>query len=26
VNCRVDPPKIERIGVVPESEVLKYLS
>jgi L-threonylcarbamoyladenylate synthase len=26
VNCRVDPPKIERVGVVPESEVLKYLS
>jgi len=26
VNCRVDPPVIERIGVVPESEVLKYLS
>jgi L-threonylcarbamoyladenylate synthase len=26
VNCRVDPPAIERIGVVPESEVLKYLS
>ena len=26
VNCRVDPPRIERIGVVPESEVLKYLS
>src|ERR1043166_2435125 len=26
VNCRVDPPHIERIGVVPESEVLKYLS
>src|ERR1044072_1678154 len=25
VNCRVDPPRIERIGVVPESEVLKYL-
>lgn len=26
VNCRVNPPKIERVGVVPESEVLKYLS
>ena len=26
VNCRVDPPVIERVGVVPESEVLKYLS
>jgi L-threonylcarbamoyladenylate synthase len=26
VNCRVDPPRIERLGVVPESEVLKYLS
>src|SRR5215217_8478504 len=26
VNCRVDPPAIERIGDVPESEVLKYLS
>lgn len=26
VNCRIDPPAIERIGVVPESEVLKYLS
>ena len=26
VNCRVDPPAIECIGVVPESEVLKYLS
>ncbi len=26
VNCRVDPPRIERIGVVRESEVLKYLS
>jgi len=25
VNCRVDPPKIERLGVVPEAEVLKYL-
>ena len=25
VNCRVDPPVIERIGVVPASEVLKYL-
>jgi L-threonylcarbamoyladenylate synthase len=26
VNCRVDPPLIERLGVVPEPEVLKYLS
>lgn len=26
VNCRVNPPAIERIGVVPESEVLRYLS
>src|SRR5262245_34804493 len=26
VNCRVEPPVIERLGVVPESEVLKYLS
>ena len=26
VNCRVDPPAIERLGVVPEAEVLKYLS
>ena len=26
VNCRVDPPVIERAGVVPASEVLKYLS
>src|SRR5215211_5507462 len=26
VNCRVDPPRIERTGVVPESEVMKYLS
>src|SRR6185369_4359740 len=26
VNCRVDPPRIERLGAVPESEVLKYLS
>lgn len=26
VNCRVDPPVIERVGVVPESEVLQYLS
>jgi L-threonylcarbamoyladenylate synthase len=26
VNCRLDPPVIERLGVVPESEVLKYLS
>ena len=26
VNCRVDPPVIERLGVVPEAEVLNYLS
>jgi L-threonylcarbamoyladenylate synthase len=26
VNCRVDPPKIERLGVVPEAELLKYLN
>ena len=26
VNCRVDPPRIERVGVIPESELLKYLS
>src|SRR5215212_5601944 len=26
VNCRVDPPVIERAGVLPASEVLKYLS
>jgi L-threonylcarbamoyladenylate synthase len=26
VNCRVDPPLIERLGVVSEAEVLKYLS
>lgn len=26
VNCRVNPPVIERVGVVPEAEVLKYLS
>ena len=26
VNCRVNPPAIERVGVVPEDEVLKYLS
>jgi L-threonylcarbamoyladenylate synthase len=26
VNCRVDPPVIERLGVVPESEVLRYLN
>ena len=26
VNCRVDPPVIERVGVVPESDVRKYLS
>lgn len=25
VNCRVDPPVIERLGVVPEAEVLRYL-
>lgn len=25
VNCRVAPPVIERLGVVPESEVLRYL-
>jgi L-threonylcarbamoyladenylate synthase len=25
VNCRVNPPVIERLGVVPESEVLRYL-
>src|SRR5829696_5482419 len=25
VNCRVDPPVIERLGVVAESEVLRYL-
>src|SRR5215203_2531998 len=25
VNCRFDPPVIERLGVVPESEVLRYL-
>lgn len=25
VNCRVDPPKIERLGVVPEAEVFRYL-
>ena len=25
VNCRVDPPAIERVGVVPEAEVLRYL-
>ena len=25
VNCRVDPPQIERLGVVPEAEVLRYL-
>ena len=25
VNCRIDPPAIERLGVVPESEVLRYL-
>jgi L-threonylcarbamoyladenylate synthase len=25
VNCRIDPPVIERLGVVPESEVLRYL-
>ena len=26
VNCRIDPPVIERLGVVPESEVVKYLN
>jgi L-threonylcarbamoyladenylate synthase len=26
VNCRVDPPVIERLGVVAESEVLRYLN
>lgn len=26
VNCRVDPAVIERLGVVPESEVLRYLN
>jgi len=26
VNCRVAPPVIERLGVVPESEVLRYLN
>lgn len=26
VNCRLNPPAIERVGVVPESEILKYLS
>ena len=26
VNCRIDPPVIERLGVVPESEVLRYLN
>ena len=26
VNCRVDPPIIERFGVVPEPEVLRYLN
>ncbi len=25
VNCRVNPPVIERLGVVPESEVLRFL-
>ena len=25
VNCRVDPPVIERLGIVAESEVLRYL-
>jgi L-threonylcarbamoyladenylate synthase len=25
VNCRIDPPVIERVGVVAESEVLRYL-
>ena len=26
VNCRLDPPVIERVGVVSESEVLRYLN
>lgn len=26
VNCRLDPPVIERAGVVPESEVHRYLN
>lgn len=26
VNCRIDPPVIERLGVVAESEVLRYLN
>ncbi|HEX7335390.1 MAG TPA: L-threonylcarbamoyladenylate synthase [Pyrinomonadaceae bacterium] len=26
VNCRVDPPVIERLGIVAESEVLRYLN
>src|ERR1043165_3549294 len=26
VNCRVDPPRIERLGVIPEAEVLRYLN
>lgn len=26
VNCRLDPPVIERVGIVPESEVLRYLN
>ena len=26
VNCRVNPPAIERLGVVAESEVLRYLN
>lgn len=26
VNCRIDPPKIERLGVVPEAEVFRYLN
>ena len=26
VNCRVDPPVIERLGLVAESEVLRYLN
>ena len=25
VNCRLDPPEIERVGLVSESEVLQYL-
>jgi L-threonylcarbamoyladenylate synthase len=25
VNCRCDPPVVERVGVIPESEVMEYL-